>query len=92
MAEGARALDPLLGVPVFGHRFRFSSDGATMPWRCARGWGAEGAKTYATVGDAERYARAFDREDREDLGRRAPFFGLLPLRLAWALRERRAQT
>jgi len=59
-----------------------------MRWRCARGCGAEGTKTYATAGDAERYARAFDREDREDRGRRAPLFGLLPLRIARTLRGR----
>jgi hypothetical protein len=75
---------------LLGHRFRFWSDGATMRWRCQRGCGAEGAKTYATVRDAERYARAFDREDLEDRGRRAPVFGLLPLRIARALRGRRA--
>ncbi|MEA2134636.1 MAG: hypothetical protein QOC68_2545, partial [Solirubrobacteraceae bacterium] len=45
-------------------------------------------KRYADPGDAARYARAFDREDRADLGRRAPFFGLLPLRLARAARRR----
>jgi hypothetical protein len=82
----------MLRCHLLGHRFRFSSEGARMRWRCARGCGAEGAKTYATASDAERYARAFDREDREDLGRRAPLFGLLPLRLARALRGRRAQT
>jgi hypothetical protein len=38
--------------------------------------------------DAARYAAAFDREDREDRGRRAPLFGLLPLRIARALRAR----
>ena len=82
----------MLRCHLLGHRFRFSSEGARMRWRCARGCGAEGAKTYATASDAERYARAYDREDREDLGRRGPLFGLLPLRLARALRWRRAQT
>lgn len=42
--------------------------------------------------DAERYARAFDREDRDDLGRRAPLIGLLPLRIARALRQRRRKS
>jgi hypothetical protein len=73
---------------VLGHRFRFSSEGDTMRWRCQRGCGAGGTKRYATAHDAQRYARAFDREDREDRGRRAPFFGLLPLRIARALRGR----
>ena len=74
---------------VLGHRFRFSSEGDTMRWSCERGCGAGGAKRYATTEDAERYAGAFDREDREDLGRRAPLVGLLPLRLLRALRGRR---
>jgi hypothetical protein len=72
---------------LLGHRPRFWSDGATMRWACAR-CGAGGAKTYASPADAARYARAFDREDREDLGRRAPLIGLLPLRIARALRSR----
>lgn len=61
-----------------------------MLWHCARGCGAEGSKRYPTTQDAERYARAFDREDQEDMGRRAPL-GLLPLRLlrAWRLRRRK---
>lgn len=61
-----------------------------MRWRCARGCGAQGSKRYPTPQDAERYARAFDREDSADLGRRAPL-GLLPLRLlrTWRLRRRK---
>jgi hypothetical protein len=74
---------------LLGHRFRFSTDGGTMTWRCARGCGAGGAKRYASAEEAEGYARSFDREDREDLGRRAPLLGLLPLRLMRALRRRR---
>ena len=54
-----------------------------MSWSCVR-CGAGGEKRYATDADAERYAQAFDREDRDDLGRRAPLIGLLPLRL-WRL-------
>jgi hypothetical protein len=71
-----------------GHRYRFSSEGATMRWACERGCGARGDKRYTTSGEAAQYARAFDREDRRDLGRRAPV-GLLPLRLARALVQRR---
>ncbi|MFJ5556590.1 hypothetical protein ACIQCD_03915 [Streptomyces sp. NPDC093250] len=61
-----------------------------MVWHCARECGAKGSKRYPTPQDAERYARAFDREDLADLGRRAPL-GLLPLRLlrAWRLRRRK---
>jgi hypothetical protein len=78
----------MLRCRVLGHRFRFSSDGDTMRWSCQRGCGAGGEKSYATAHDAARYARAFDREDHEDRGRRAPLFGLLPLRIARALRGR----
>lgn len=59
-----------------------------MHWRCARGCGAGGSKRYPTAQDAHRYAQGLDREDREDLGRRAPLVGLLPLRLFRALRKR----
>ena len=66
---------------VLGHRWRFSADGTTMRWACERGCGAGGEKRYDTPERAARYARAFDREDREDVGRR-PLLSLLPLRLA----------
>jgi hypothetical protein len=71
----------MLGCRLFGHRFRFSAEGDTMRWECQRGCGAGGSKRYETAADASLYARAFDREDRQDLGRRAPFFALFPLRL-----------
>jgi hypothetical protein len=77
----------MLSCRLLGHRFRFSSDGSTLRWRCERGCGAGGEKRYPTTADARRYAAAFDREDRENLGRRAPFFGLLPLRLVRAARK-----
>ncbi len=51
-----------------------------MRWSCQR-CGGGGEKTYATPADAHRYASAFDREDRDDRGRRAPLIGLLPLRI-----------
>jgi len=60
-----------------------------MHWECQRGCGAGGSKRYVSAEDASRYARAFDREDRADLGRRAPLLGLFPLRLLRAFRERR---
>jgi len=59
-----------------------------MTWRCRRGCGVAGRKRYSTAADAARYAKAFDREDRADLGRRAPLVGLLPLRLVRAVRKR----
>lgn len=61
-----------------------------MHWECERGCGAAFSKTYATGAEAERYARALDREDRESLGARAPLVGLFPLRIVRALRRRRS--
>jgi hypothetical protein len=71
----------MLACRVFGHRWRFSAEGETMRWSCARGCGAGGEKRYDSAERAARYARAFDREDREDVGRR-PLLSLLPLGLA----------
>jgi hypothetical protein len=82
----------MLNCRLFGHRFRFSSEDDTMRWRCDRDCGTEGAKRYPTAGDAQRYARGLDREDREDLGRNAPLVGLFPLRLVRALRGRKQRS
>jgi hypothetical protein len=71
----------MLACRVFGHRWRFSNEGALMRWECERGCGAAGSKEYATAEDAARYAAAFDREDAEDIGRR-PLLSLLPLALS----------
>ncbi len=46
-------------------------------------------QTYESAAEAERFAAAFDRDDREDLGRRAPLVALLPLRLCRVARDRR---
>lgn len=78
----------MLRCTILGHRFRFSSAGRTMHWTCRRGCGAGGMKRYPTPADAQRYALALDREDREDLGRRAPLVAGLPLRLVRVLRRR----
>jgi hypothetical protein len=79
----------MLRCRLLGRRFRFSTEAETMVWRCARGCGAGGSKRYESAEQAERYARSLDREDREDLGRRARLLGLLPLRLARALKRKR---
>jgi hypothetical protein len=71
----------VLACRVFGHRWRFSAEGETMQWSCARGCGAGGEKRYESAERATRFAQAFDREDREDVGRR-PLLSLLPLGLA----------
>ena len=75
---------------VFGHRYRFTASGTEMRWACGRCGHVGGARQYPTPAEAGRYAAAFDREDRHDLGRRAPLIGLLPLRLARMLRRRLA--
>jgi hypothetical protein len=61
-----------------------------MTWRCQRDCGAGGTKVYASPAAARRFAAAFDREDRDDLGRRAPLIGLLPLRAWYVIRRRRS--
>ena len=76
-----RAEAMALGCTVLGHRVRFWNEGETMRWSCERDCGFEGSKTYESSAEAARYATAFDREDAEQLGRRAPL-SLLPLRLA----------
>jgi hypothetical protein len=81
----------VLRCRLVGHRFRFTAAGTTMRWRCDRGCGADGEKTYATAEEAARYAGAFDREDRDELGSRAPLLGLFPLRLARLVRRRRSE-
>lgn len=70
-----------LACRLLGHRVRFWAEEERMRWRCARGCGFEGEKGYASEDEARRYAAALDREDADDLGRRAPL-SLLPLRFA----------
>lgn len=72
---------------VFGHRYRFRADGTTMTWTCERGCPVGGSKVYDSSEEAARYAAAFDREDSQDLGRRAPLLGMFPLRLVRAVRQ-----
>ncbi|HKG62541.1 MAG TPA: hypothetical protein VKB28_00625 [Solirubrobacteraceae bacterium] len=66
---------------VLGHDYRFSAEDATMRWSCDRCGEDGGSKTYATAAEAQRYARAFDRRDAENVGKR-PLLSLLPLWLA----------
>ncbi len=80
----------MLACRVFGHRYRFWADGSTMRWECARACGAGDSKEYPTAEEAARYARAFDVEDRDKLGARAPL-SLLPLRLARRLAHGRRE-
>ena len=66
---------------LLGHAYRFEADGATMRWACERCGEHGGSKTYESEADARRYARALDRRDAEDVGKR-PLLSLLPLLLA----------
>lgn len=79
----------MLRCRLLRHRYRFHSEGETMRWSCARCGAYGGAKSYQTAAEADRFARAFDREDRADVGRRAPVIGLLPLRIWRAWRDSR---
>jgi hypothetical protein len=79
----------MLRCGIFGHRYRFAAEGDTMSWTCERCGALGGSKQYASAEEAARFARAFDREDRDDLGHRAPLIGLLPLRVWRAWRHRR---
>ena len=66
---------------ILGHDPVFRTDGSTLLWECSRGCGLTGAKTYDSAVSATRYAEAFNRRDKDDLGKRAPLIGLLPLRI-----------
>jgi prophage protein DUF1660 len=79
----------MLRCRIFGHRYRFGAEAATMSWTCERCRAPGGRKEYGSPEEAAHFAAAFDREDRSDLGRRAPLIGLLPLRLWRAWRDRR---
>jgi hypothetical protein len=79
----------MLRCRIFGHRYRFVAEGTTMSWTCERCGSPGGRKDYATADEAEQFVRALDREDRSDLGRRAPLIGLLPLRIWRAWRDRK---
>jgi hypothetical protein len=71
----------VLRCRLLGHRFRFASDGSAMRWECRHGCGTAGEKLYASEDEAARYARAFNREDRDKLGRNKLTLSLMPLRL-----------
>jgi hypothetical protein len=70
-----------LACTVFGHRPAFRADGRTMQWACDRCGQGSGTKEYDSPEAAQRYAVAFNRRDTDDLGKRAPLIGLLPIRL-----------
>ena len=72
---------------LLGHSYRFTAEGETMRWSCERGCGDAGSKRYASAAEAQRYARAFDRRDADQTGKR-PLLSLLPLWLARKAGER----
>jgi hypothetical protein len=78
----------MVGCRVFGHRYAFRTEGSTMLWECDRCGYRGGWKSYATPAAAQHYAAAFDRRDTDDLGKRAPWLGMFPLRI-WRYFARR---
>jgi hypothetical protein len=62
-----------------------------MTWACERCGAVGGSKTYGSAEEAALYARGFDREDSEDLGRRAPLVAGIGPRLIRLARRRRAR-
>jgi len=72
---------------VFAHDYSFEASGSELIWRCTRGCGAEGRRTYSSAAQAAQLAAAFNRRDTDDLGKRAPLIGLLPLRLWRRIRK-----
>jgi hypothetical protein len=74
---------------VFGHQVNFWAEGETMHWACERECGFGGSKEYPDAVTARRYATALDRNERDDLGRRAPL-SLTPMRLVRRFSRQRA--
>jgi len=61
-----------------------------MRWQCQRGCAAGGAKVYPSPAAARRYAAVLDKQDNDDIGRRAPILAMFPLRI-WHAIHRRSQ-
>ena len=59
-----------------------------MMWDCERCDTIGGVKEYGSPERARKFAAAFDVEDNEDVGRRAPLLGMFPLRMARYLRRK----
>lgn len=72
---------------VFGHQPTFQAEGRNLQWACERCGEASGTKEYETAAEAAKYAAAFNKRDVDDLGKRAPLIGLLPLRIWRRLRR-----
>jgi hypothetical protein len=76
---------------ILGHRPRFWAEGEVMHWECERECDMKGSKRYGSPEEAAHFAAAFDREDRDDIGRR-PLLSLLPMALARRLASRGSGT
>lgn len=59
----------MLACRLTGHRVRFEAEGSTLRWRCTRGCGLGGEKTYDSPERARRYAEAFEDGKRGTPGR-----------------------
>ena len=77
----------VIACRIFGHRYRFRADDATMHWECTRGCGAQGEKRYETAEDASRYARGLERAGERGSG--MPLVSTLPLRVLERMRRSR---
>ena len=78
----------MLSCRIFGHDTAFTAEGRTMSWSCERCGEQLGSKDYPDEESAQRYARGLGKRDSDDLGRRAPFLGMLPLRIWRRMKER----
>ena len=79
----------MIACRVLGHRLRFWAEGEVMRWDCERECGLAGEKRYVSAAEAQRYARALDHRDSDDLGKR-PTLSLLPMWLGRKASTRRS--
>jgi hypothetical protein len=70
----------MVACRLFGHRWTFSCDGATVHWRCTRGCGAAGARQYADRREAVRHFHHYTREPRPPIGVPRALGGAAPRR------------
>jgi hypothetical protein len=59
----------MLACRLTGHRVRFAAEGNVLRWRCERGCGFGGEKTYDSPERARRYAEAFENGEKGTPGR-----------------------
>ncbi len=71
---------------LLGHKFVFRAEADLMVWECSR-CGAWSSKRYPTSDEAARFAKVLNVRATDELGKRAPLVGLLPLRVWRRLRR-----